>query len=512
MERKWWTLTIVCVGTFMLLLDITIVNVALPKIASDLHASFSDIQWVIDAYALTLASVLLTAGALADLLGRRRMYAIGLMLFAFASLLCALSPSSLFLIICRGAQGIGGAIMYATALALLAQEFHGRERGTAFGIWGAVIAASAAVGPLLGGALTEGFGWSSIFYINVPVGIVAAILTVTKLAESRDPAQSRIDWIGTVTFTGSLFALVLAIIRGNSDGWGSTKIVALFAIAAVMMVLFVISQIVQKQPMFDLQLFRNPTFDGAWIVALTMSSAMFAMFLYITLYIQTLLGYSPLQTGLRFLPFTVISFFAAAATGRLSDRVPARVLLGAGMAMVAGGLFLMRGLTPASSWTELLPGFIVAGAGVGFVNPALASAAIGVVRPERSGMASGINNTFRQVGTATGIAVLGALFESRISSALAPKLAGTPAGGHAHEIAHAVAAGGTQKVLAAVPRGAHAQASAAIHVAFTGAMNDIFVVGGIIAAVGAILAFALVRAKDFATYGVGEPAAAAAGG
>jgi EmrB/QacA subfamily drug resistance transporter len=511
MQRKWWTLSVVCVGTFMLLLDITIVNVALPKIAADLHATFSDLQWVIDAYALTLAAVLLTAGTLADLLGRRRMYAIGLTLFSLASLLCALSPSALFLIIARGAQGIGGAVMYATALALLAQEFHGRERATAFGIWGAVIAASAAVGPLLGGALTEGFGWSSIFYINVPIGLAAAVLTVTKLGESRDPAQSHVDWIGTVTFTASLFTLVLAIIRGNSEGWASALIVTLFAVSAVTMILFLVSQVVQKQPMFELSLFRKPTFDGAALVALTLSAAMFAMFLYITLYIQTLLGYSPLQTGLRFLPFTVVSFFAAAATGRLSDRIPVRVLLGGGLAMVGLGLFLMRGLTPTSIWTTLLPGFIIAGAGVGFVNPALASAAIGVVPPQRSGMASGINNTFRQVGTATGIAVLGAIFESRISSALAPKLVGTPAAGHAAQIAHAVSAGGTQKVLSSVPASSRPEASAAIHVAFTGAMNDIFLVGGIIACVGALLALVLVRSRDFATYGAPEPAAAVAG-
>src|SRR4030081_3252536 len=200
MDRKWGTLLVVCVATFMLLLDITIVNVALPKISSDLKASFSDIQWVIDAYALTLASLLLTAGALADLIGRKLVFSIGLGLFAFTSLLCALSPSALFLILARGCQGIGGAIMFATALALLAQEFRGRERGTAFGIWGATIAGSAAVGPLLGGALTEGLGWSSIFYINVPVGIVAVVLTLTQLAESRNPEGTRIDWIGTVTF------------------------------------------------------------------------------------------------------------------------------------------------------------------------------------------------------------------------------------------------------------------------------------------------------------------------
>jgi hypothetical protein len=239
---------------------------------------------------------------------------------------------------------------------------------------------------------------------------------------------------------------------------------------------------------------------------------MFAMFLYLTLYLQTLLGFSPLQTGLRFLPFTVISFFTAVLSGNLSERIPARLLLGVGVGMVAAGLFLMRGLTPSSGWTALLPGFIVSGAGLGLVNPALASTAIGVVPPQRSGMAAGINNTFRQVGTATGIAVLGAIFESVIRSDLAPKLAGTPAAGHATQIAHAVAAGGTQKVLAGVPGAGHAQALAAIHSAFTGAMNDILLVAGIIALTGAILALALVRTRDFATYGAPEPAAAAAHG
>src|SRR5436305_7372851 len=204
MERKWWTLLVVCIGTFMLLLDITIVNVALPKIATDLHASFSDIQWVIDAYALTLASVLLTAGSLADLVGRRLVFSIGLCLFAFTSLLCALSPSALFLILARAGQGIGGAIMFATSLALLAQEFHGRERGNAFGVWGATIAASAAVGPLLGGALTEGLGWQSIFYINVPIGIACAALTLAKVRDSRQPEYARIAWFGTITFSAAL--------------------------------------------------------------------------------------------------------------------------------------------------------------------------------------------------------------------------------------------------------------------------------------------------------------------
>ena len=511
MQRKWWTLLVVCVGTFMLLLDITIVNVALPTIAHDLKASFSDLQWVIDAYALTLASVLLTAGVLADMLGRRLLYTIGLSLFALASLLCALSPSALFLIIARGAQGIGGAIMYATALSLLAQEFHGRERGTAFGIWGASISASAAVGPLLGGVLTEGLGWSSIFFINVPVGIIAAVLTWTKVPESRHPEGRRIDWIGTVTFTVALFLLALAIIRGNQDGWGSAPIVSLFAASALLLVAFVVSQFVQGAgAMFDLSLFRKPTFSGAAIVAATLSSGLFAMFLYLVLYLQTLLGLSPLQTGLRFLPFTVISFFAAALSGNLTSRIPVRLILGGGLALVGGGLLMMRGLTPGSHWTALLAGFLVAGLGVGLVNPALASAAIGVVPPARSGMASGINNTFRQVGTAAGIAALGALFESSIRTKLAPQLAGTPAAGKAAQIAHAVAGGATQQVVHSVPPAQRAQASAAIHVAFVAAVNDLLLVGGVIALAGALLALILVRGRDFATYGAAQPAAAAA--
>ncbi|HEY2769092.1 MAG TPA: DHA2 family efflux MFS transporter permease subunit [Solirubrobacteraceae bacterium] len=515
MERKWWTLLVVCIATFMLLLDITIVNVALPKIATDLHASFTDIQWVIDAYSLTLASLLLTAGSLADLVGRRLIFSIGLVLFSATSLLCALSPSALFLIIARGGQGIGGAMMFATALALLAQDFHGKERGTAFGVWGAAIAASAAVGPLLGGFLTEDLGWSSIFYINVPIGIACVALTMAKVQESRNPEGKRIDWIGTITFTGSLFLIVFAIIRGNSEGWGSTLIVSLFAAGAVLLVVFLISQVVQENPMFDLTLFRKPTFSGASIVAFTMAAAMFAMFLYLVLYLQTILNLSPSQTGLRFLPFTVISFFTALLAGNLSTKLPIRLFLGGGLVMTGVGLLLMRGLTPTSDWTALLPGFIVAGAGVGLVNPPLAQAAIGVVPPQRSGMASGINNTFRQVGTATGIAVLGSIFESVIDDKLNTALRSTPVAARAHGIGHAVAGGGTQQVLASVPHALHARAAAAIHVAFISAMNDILLVGGIIALVGAVLAVVLVRGRDFvasqAPAPEPEPAATAAG-
>jgi EmrB/QacA subfamily drug resistance transporter len=510
MERKWWTLIVVCVAIFMLLLDITIVNVALPKIAHGLKASFSDLQWVVDAYALTLASLLLTTGSLADLSGRKLVFSIGLALFALTSLLCALSPTALFLILARGGQGIGGAIMFSTSLALLAQEFHGRERGTAFSIWGATTGAAVAIGPLLGGALTDAFGWQSIFFINVPIGIGAAILTISKVRESRDPAGKRIDWVGTATFTAALFLLVLALIRANALGWGSTTIVSLFAGSVLLLAAFVASQMVQENPMLDLTLFRKPTFVGAAAVAFTISASMFAMFLFLTLFLQTILGLSPFQTGLRFLPTTLLMFVVAAVSGNLTARVPARLLLSIGLGLVGLGLLLMSGLTASSHWTALLAGFIVSGAGVGLVNPPLASTAIGVVPPERSGMASGINSTFRQVGIATGIAALGAIFESRLASKLAPALVGTPVAGKAHSIAHGVAVGGAQAVLARVPPGLRAAATRGIHGAFAGALNDILIVAAVVAFVGAALALALIRSRDFAVYSAREPAQAAA--
>ena len=510
MERKWWTLVVVCTATFMLLLDITIVNVALPAMARQLRASFSEIQWVVDAYALTLAALLLTAGALADLIGRRLVFTVGLVLFTLTSLLCALSPSATFLIIARGGQGVGGAIMFATSLSLLAQEFQGRERGTAFAAWGATIGAAAAIGPLVGGVLVQAFGWASIFYLNVPIGIFAVVLTMTQVAESRNPAGTRADWVGTITFTAALFMIVFAVIEGDTKGWGSTEIVVLLAGGVAELVVFLVAQLTEDNAMLDLSLFRKPAFTGAAIVAFTVSCAMFAMFLYLTLYLQTILDLSPLQTGLRFLPVTALSFFVAAASGNLSTRVPVRVLLGIGLAFVGAGLLLMRGLTAGSHWTALLAGFIVAGAGVGLINPALASTAIGVVPPQRSGMASGINTTFRQVGIATGIAVFGAVFQSAISSRLATGLAGTPAGANSTQLAKAVAGGEAPSVLKSVPAGSRAHATAVVHGAFTGALNEILLIAAIVAIAGAVLALALVRGRDFVGYGASQPADASA--
>jgi EmrB/QacA subfamily drug resistance transporter len=431
---------------------------------------------VVDAYALTLAALLLTAGALADLLGRKRIFLIGIGLFTVASLICGLATTPLMLNLARALQGIGGAVMFACSLALLAQEFRGRERGTAYGIWGATIAAAAAVGPLVGGGLTEGLGWEYIFFINVPVGVLAIVLGLLRLADSRDPDAGGVDWAGLVTFSASLFLLVLALIRGNSEGWGSAPILAEIAGAAVLFAIFLVAELRQERPMFDLALFRKPTFSGVSLVAFTLSASLFAMFLYITLYLQNVLGYSPLQTGVRFLPVTGIGLVLAPVAGRLAAHLPPRWFLAGGVGLVGIGLLLMHGVSAGSSWTELLPGLVVAGAGVGIANPALAQVAIGVVPPARSGMASGINNTCRQVGIATGIAGLGAIFQ------------------------HEVAAKAAQL---------HSRSPQAAHQAFASGLNEILIVGGIVALVGAGLALVLVRQSDMAEGTAHAEAAAA---
>ncbi len=379
MERKWWTLIAVSIAIFMLLLDITVVNVALPDIQRSLHSSFSDLQWVVDAYALTLAAFLLTAGALADLLGRKRIFVAGLVVFTASSVVCGLSSSSLMLNLARGVQGTGGAMMFSTSLALIAQAFQGKERGTAFGVFGAVTGAAVAVGPLVGGIITSGIGWEWIFFVNLPIGVIAVILTLTQVAESRDPNATGVDWLGLLTFSGSLFLLVFALVRGNEKGWGSTQIVAFLVASLVLLVLFVIVERLQERPMLDLTLFRRPAFTGANIVAFALSGSIFAMFLYLTLYIQDVLGFGPLQAGLRFLPITLLSFFVAPIAGRLSVRVPIRMLLGVGLLLISIGLVAMTAVDASSGWTTLIPGFAIAGVGIGLVNPPLASAAIGVV-------------------------------------------------------------------------------------------------------------------------------------
>jgi len=502
MERKWWTLIAVCVATFMLLLDITVVNVALPDIQKDLNASLSSLQWVVDAYSLTLAAFLLTAGSFADRVGRRRVFTVGFAIFTLASFLCGISNSATLLNLARGLQGVGGAAMFATSLALIAQEFQGHERGTAIGAWGATIGGAVAVGPLVGGALTQGLGWEWIFFVNVPIGIGAIVLTTTQLANLKAPDPDPIDWAGLLTFSLGLFGIIFGLIRGNPEGWSTPQIVAPLAAGVALLIAFVIIEHRTDHAMLDLSLFRKPAFAGVSIVAMALSAGMFAMFLYITLYMQDVLGYSPLETGVRFLPLTLVSFFVAPVAGRLSARIQVRVLLGVGLALVGTGLLLQHGITLGDTWTTLLAGFVLQGIGIGMVNPGIASTAIGVVAPARAGMASGVNNTFRQVGIATGVAALGAVFQSAIASKLSALAPQAPPG-----FSDAVSSGAAQAAISSAPAGSRAQLTTAANQAFISGFNEILLIGAIVAIVGAALGFALVRPRDFVTEQEAQPAA-----
>ena len=473
MERKWWTLVVVCAATFMLLLDVTIVVVALPDIKTALGASFSQLQWVTDAYALALASLLLTSGSIADRFGRRRIFSIGLVIFTLGSLLCGVAQDPVMLIISRALQGIGGAALFSTSLALLASTFHGRERGVAFGAWGAVTGVSTALGPILGGVLTTGVSWRAIFLVNLPIGIVALLITWKMVDESRSPDARRIDWPGVIAFTAGLVALVYGFTEAGQRSWGDGVVVGSFIAAVVLLVVFVVIELRVDEPMFDLSLLRIPTFTGGLIAAFAMNGSLFAMLLYVVLYLQDGLEYSALQTGLRLLVMSGCTMVSATIAGRLSEKVPVRWLIGPGLIIVGVGLFVMAGLDQNSSWTHLIPGLIVAGIGSGLVNPPLAATAVGVVDVHRSGMASGINTTFRQIGIAVGIAVYGTAFSSKLSSSFREN----PAGGK--------------------------------HAAYADALNTLFWISGAVAVVGGLAALLLIRNRDFVPHG---PAPTAEGG
>ncbi len=499
MARKWWTLLAVSVGTFMLLLDITVVNTALPSIQKDLGASFTDVQWVIDAYTLSLAAIVLTAGSLADRLGRRAVFGAGLALFALASLGAGLASDATVLNVARAIQGIGGAAMFAVSLALVAQEFPaGRERATAMGVYGATIGVSVAVGPLVGGAITSGVGWRWVFFLNVPIGIAAIAVTFMKLRESRNPNATRIDWLGLVSFSSALLMLVLALLRGNDEGWGSPLILGLLGGAAAMLAAFALIEQRVAEPMLPLGLFRRGAFTGVQLAAVGVSASLFALFLYLTLYLQNYLGYSPLQAGLRYLPITLAPFVVAPLAVALMGRLQARVLMAIGLTGVGAGLLLMSGLNPSDGWTALLPGFIVAGIGVGLLNPVIADVAVSVVSKDRSGMAAGVNDTFRQVAIAVGTAAWGAVFLARGANKIATVAAGTPAttGDHPRQLIEAASSGRLGSALAGLPHGTRDMLVSAAHDGFLSGLNTIILIGALVAFAGAAVAAWLVREDE----------------
>jgi EmrB/QacA subfamily drug resistance transporter len=404
------TIAVACLATAMLMLDISVINTALSDIADGLDTGLSGLQWVIDAYTLPLAATVLTAGSIADRLGRRRLFVIGLSLFTVTSALCGAAGGIEMLVGSRALQGLGASLMFATALALISQATPDRaERGKALAMFGAAIGAAFALGPFIGGSLTELFGWRAIFLINVPIGAAVLWITVTRVGEGRDPNARRIDWPGQVTLIGGLFLLVLALLRGNEDGWGSAGIVAALAGAAGLLIAFVVIEERVREPMLPLTLLRQPRFAGPQIAVFAIACSFFAVFLYTTLYLQTVLGLSPIQTGLVYLPGTFLVFVVSGMTAQLGANSSPAVIASVGLALVAAGLALMLTIEVGSSWFAIVPGLLVTSVGTGLFNPTGSALALDALPDEQSGLASGANDTFRQTGVAVGIAALGTL-------------------------------------------------------------------------------------------------------
>jgi EmrB/QacA subfamily drug resistance transporter len=444
MPARRGTLAVVCLATTMLMLDIAVVNTALSHIARDLHSGLSGLEWVVDAYTLSLATVVLSCGSLADRLGRRRVFAAGMGLFTVASLACGLAGSIGLLDAARAIQGVGAAAMFATSLALLSVAYRApAERGRAFAAFGAAIGASFAVGPLVGGLLTSGLGWRSVFFVNIPLGLVGLFATRAYVSESADPAASRLDRPGQLTLAGGLFLLVLGLLRAGSEGWGSPRIIAELGGATVLLCAFVAIEHRTRSPMLPLDLFASRQFTGSQVTVFAISASFFAIYLYLTLYLQEVLHLSAIQTGLVYLPSTALMFLVSAGAAQLGERVAPGMLVCAGLALVAGGLALLTIVGPHSSWLLTLPGGLLAGTGTGLFNPAASAVALSSVPERHSGLASGINDTFRQSGIPLGVAVYGALVPAAAAVGRGSPQAFVNGLHHALWVAAAIAAGGS---------------------------------------------------------------------
>ncbi len=416
-NRKWWTLGAMCFALFMIMLDNTVVNVALPSIQRDLDASISGLEWTINGYTLSFAVLLATGGRLGDIFGRRRMFLFGVVIFAASSATAGFAPDATALVASRVVQGVGAALMMPATLSIITDAFPAAERGKAMGMWAGVSALALAVGPVLGGFLTEHVSWRAIFYLNIPVAIGAVTAALFAVRESRDTTVGReVDYAGVAVLTGTLTALVLALVEGNAWGWGSPEIVALLAGAAIGAAAFVAIELRVEAPMVEFRFFSDRNFVGAVVVALIVSFAMLGVFFFLALYMQNILRYSPLEAGVRFLPSTLMIVTVAPIAGRLSDRFGPRWLIAGGLTVVAASLFSFSGIAVDSSYLDLLPGFMLLGIGIAMTMSPMTSAAMNAVPVQKAGIASGVLSMFRMVGGSLGVAVTGAIFQGAAGS------------------------------------------------------------------------------------------------
>ncbi|WP_231387248.1 MFS transporter [Nocardia sp. BMG111209] len=501
-----WTLVVVSVATFMLMLDLTVVNVALPDIRKSFDSSFSALQWILDAYALGLAAILLAAGSVADRIGRKKVFDAGLVIFLVASLICGIAQNDVTLILARFVQGLGGAILFAVGPALLGNEFHGKQRGMAFGVFGGVAGLAIAFGPLIGGGLAESAGWRWIFLINIPLTVAALAVGWFKMRESRGATPPPLDWSGMITFSAGLFFLVLAFMRGQQDGWTSAQIIAYFVIAIVLLIIFVGLQISRPgRAMFDLSLFRNRTFNGLSVVtALCAVSVMSALFLLIS-YIQNVLGYSAFSAGLRLLPLTLLMFVAAAACGSLVAKVAPSVIIGGSQLFITAGLACVLLVDDHSGWTRLIPAMVLIGFGMGMFSTPRGAFAIAVTTPDKSGMASGVNETFQQSGLAVGIAALGAYFQNRVNAAYNKTDIAAQLHDKAPGLGDLISAGAGREAAKSLPAQAAEQFQQAATSAYVSGLHHMMAIAAVIAAISAVVGVLTLRRSDLDDTALANP-------
>ncbi|MDE9364108.1 MFS transporter [Luteipulveratus sp. YIM 133132] len=489
--RKWLPLTTICIGTLMLLVDVTIVNVALPDMAGDLDTSFTALQWVVDIYALVLAALLMSVGSLADRLGHRRTYVAGLVLFAAASAASGLAGSPGVLVAARGAQGLGAAAMFATTFALLNSSYSGRDRGTAYGMWGAVSGAAAAIGPIAGGLLTEHLSWRWIFFVNLPFALLAVALCFRVLDADTDGRRTPLDVLGMLTFTAFAGTLTYALIRANEDGWGSTSVLALVSVSVLALVAFVALEARLPHPMLDLSLLRSGAFVGALIAGFVLTAGAFAYLTYASIWMQSVLGMSPVEAGLASLPLAVASFVTSASVGRLLHGSRTWLAVGVGIVLTGvGGLAVAAQLGAGADWKALIAGMTISGVGVGLAAPTISSTAMAAVSAARGGMAAGAVNTARQLGFALGIAALGSVFSARIHATLQDR-----AVPRASDVADLVAGGQSRIALAHAPAEVRGALESAVRLASADGLRTTALVAGFLGVVGGVVAAMLIRPR-----------------
>jgi EmrB/QacA subfamily drug resistance transporter len=486
-NSRWWTLGAMCFALFMIMLDNTVVNVALPSIQRDLHASLQALEWTMNAYTLTFAVLMVTGGRLGDIFGRRRMFLFGVAVFGASSLAIGIAPDDGVLVAFRAVQGVGAAFMMPATLSIITQAFPAEQRGTAIGTWAGVSALALAIGPVVGGLLTEDVSWRAIFFINPPIAIGAVAVTLFAARESRDETVGRsVDYRGIAALTVGLTSLVLALVESNSWHWGSVGIIGLFALAVVAIAAFVLIELRVRAPMLDFSFFRSRTSAGANIVGFLVTFAMFAQFFFMTLYMQNVLHYSPLQTGVRFLPATIVIIIMGPLAGRWTDRVGPRPLMALGLLLVSIALLSQSRLGVHSGYGVLLPGFILMGLGMGLVMSPMSTAAMNAVDRTKSGAASGVLSMSRMVGGSVGLSVMGALVTTIGGSQLAQSIPHVPAAARA-KLASALGSG-------AAPTGHHVtpQITSAVHHAFVSALGTGLQVGATVAFIGALMTLWLI--------------------